>query len=167
MTELTESMCNDLNKKRIFAWQFRMRQPKELYIRTLYAALLADKKELHHILSGSVPNTLTFFYKKVNRIILQDRGRLLSEQGGYDGRTFTPIDHLNEAAHVSFRSLWLCIDAKRKPHRIPTPERHRAGLATYTNFLAEMHGLFKAGKTKSDVLARVIELHQLTPLFVP
>ena len=167
MTELSESMYDDLTKKRAFAWHFRMRQPRELYVRTLYAVLLADEKELHHVLSGAPPNTLPFFYKKVNKIILQNRGRLLSEQGGYGGRTFTPIDHCNESAHVSFRSLWLCIDAKRKPQGIPSPEEHRVNLAAYCNSLADMHKLFKAGKTKEDVLARVIELHQLTPLFVP
>lgn len=164
MTELRESMSDDLTGKRAFAWHFRMRQPKELYVRTLFAVLLANEKELHHVLSGATPNSLPFFYKRVNKIILQNRGRLLSEQGGNGGRTFTPIDHCNESAHVSFRSLWLCIDAKRKPQGIPTPEEHRATLETYCKSLADIHKLFKAGKTKSDVLAHVIELHQLAPL---
>jgi len=158
-------MCDDLTSKRTFAWHFRMRQPKELYVRTLYAVLLAEEKELHHVLSGALPNSLPFLYKRVNKTILKSRGRLLSEQGGHGGGTFTPIDHCNESAHVSFRSLWLCIDAKRKPQGIPTPEEHRVTLEAYCKSLADMHKLFKAGKTKKEVLDHVIELHQLTPLF--
>jgi len=167
MTELRESMFDDLSKKRAFAWHFRMRQPREVYVRTLFAVLLADEKELHHLLSGAPPNNLAFFYKRVNKIILLGRGRLLSEQGGHGGRAFTSIDHCNESAHVSFRSLWLCIDAKRKPQGMPSPEEHRASLAAYCNSLADVHKLFKAGKAKSDVLAHVVELHQLTPLYLP
>lgn len=167
MTELRESMCDDLRRKRIFAWHLRMRQPKELYVRTLYAVLLAGETELHHVLSGALPNSLAFFYPDVNRVIFENRGLLLSEQGGYDGTTFRPSDGVNESAHVSLRSLMTCIGAIHNPHRIPSPEKYRTHLASYCDSLDYMRRSFKAGKTKSDVLAGVIGLHKSAPLFTP
>lgn len=35
MAELSESICRDLVAKKVFAWHSRLRQPEELYIRTL------------------------------------------------------------------------------------------------------------------------------------
>jgi len=166
MTELIESMCDDLSKKRMFAWHLRMRQPRELYIRTLYATLLAGERELHHVLSGAPPNNLTFFYTEVNRSIFHNNGRLFAESAGFDGRPFTPIDNLNQSAHASFRSVGLCIKAKRQHYKLPTPQGVRASHANHHKFLAEMHRLFKAGKAKDEVRTRVIELHQSDPLSI-
>src|SRR5216683_2951661 len=56
MAELRDSICRDLADKKIFAWHTRLRQPEELYIRTLYALFIAGEKELQHILSGAMPN---------------------------------------------------------------------------------------------------------------
>jgi len=118
-------------------------------------------------LSGALPNSLAFFYMDVNRIILEHRGLLLSNQSGYGGTIFRPIDTVNEAAHVSFRSLMTCIGAIRNPDRVTSPEKFRTGMARYCNCLDYMHKSFKAGKTKTDVLAGVIKLHKADPLFTP
>ena len=167
MIELTEPMGDDLRNKRVFEWHLRMRQPKELYVRTLYATLIADERERHHILSGALPNSLTFFYPDVNKIILEDRGLLLTEQGGCDGEVFRPINSVNESAHVSYRSLMRCISAMREPRRIPSPNEFREPLAFYCETLGYMHRSLKAGKTKSEVLTGVKQRHKAAPFFTP
>jgi hypothetical protein len=41
MTELRDSVTDDVLKHRLFSWYSRMRQPEELYFRTLYILFLA------------------------------------------------------------------------------------------------------------------------------
>ena len=45
MAELRESICRDLVNKKVFAFHTRVRQPEELYIRTLYALFVASREE--------------------------------------------------------------------------------------------------------------------------
>ncbi len=52
MANLAVSICRDYTEQNFFAWNTRLRQPEELYIRTLYALFIATKEELPHILSG-------------------------------------------------------------------------------------------------------------------
>jgi hypothetical protein len=168
MREFRESLCSGLKSKRVFAWHLGLRQPKELFVRTLYAVLLADEKELHHIFAGAAPNSLTFYYKHVNRVICENRGLLLCDQTGYEGRPFKPVDVLNNSAHVSLWSVMTCAGAIRNPHRIPTPEAYRASFdEQYCDVLDHMARSFKAGKTRSEVLAGVIKLYGSSPLLVP
>jgi len=61
MAELRESICRDLVNKKVFAFHTRVRQPEELYIRTLYALFVASKEEIPHILSGATPNGRAVF----------------------------------------------------------------------------------------------------------
>ena len=168
MTEFRESLCDDLKSKRVFAWHLGLRQPKELFVRTLYAVLLAEEKELDHIFAGAPPNSLTFYYKHVNRAICENRGLLLRDAVGYEGRIFKPVDVLNDSAHVSLRSVMTCVGAIRNPHRVPTPEASRASFdERYCDVLDYMARSFKAGKTRSEVLAGVIKLYRSSPLLVP
>jgi hypothetical protein len=53
MAELAESICRDLENKKVFAFHTRVRQPEELYIRTLYTLFVASDEEIPHILSGA------------------------------------------------------------------------------------------------------------------
>jgi len=71
MAELSESICRDLMAKKVFAWHSRLRQPEELYIRTLYALFIATEKELHHILSGDTPNGLSRLYEELTRLFFR------------------------------------------------------------------------------------------------
>jgi hypothetical protein len=58
MAELSQSICRDLQEKKIFAWLSRLRQPEEIYVRTLYTLFIATKEELPHIVSGGTPNRI-------------------------------------------------------------------------------------------------------------
>ena len=62
MCELTASICRDLEAKKVFAFHTRIRQPEELYIRTLNALFIATNAEIPHILSGATPNGLAGLY---------------------------------------------------------------------------------------------------------
>src|SRR5439155_18471630 len=71
IVELRESVCRDLKDKKVFAFMTRLRQPEELYIRVLYALFIATEKELHHILSGEMPNGFFGLYPQVNDLVFE------------------------------------------------------------------------------------------------
>jgi hypothetical protein len=160
MAELNESICRDLMDGKAFAWHSRLRQPEELYIRTLYALFIATEKELHHILSGDPPNGLAHLYEEVNKVVFQGRGLLQVSQPGLKSGTHTPMDTLNDGAHASFRALFVSLGFARGLQALPSPEIYCKHLATYCKYLDYMHGMFKAGKGKKDVLDGVISLHR-------
>lgn len=163
MAELRESICRDLEAKKVFAWHSRLRQPEELYIRTLYALFVASEKELPHVISGDTPNGLSRLYSEVNRVVFDGIGLLQVSQPGLNpGTTFKPMDTLNDGAHVSFRAFLTCIGLARNPQNMTSPERYCKYLATYCDNLNYMHGMFKANKEKKDVLAGVKSLHRPT-----
>lgn len=160
MAELAESVCRDLENKKVFAFHTRVRQPEELYIRTLYTLFVATDKEIPHILSGATPNGLPHLYREVNRVVYEDRGLLLVQQPGQSYGTFAPMDTLHDGAHASFRSFLTCIGWMRKPENIPSLERYCQHLKRYCDNLNYMHEMFKAGKRKEDVLAGIKNLHR-------
>lgn len=159
MTELHESICRDLIAKKVFAWYSRLRQPEELYVRTLYALFVATEDELPHILSGDRPNGFSDLYEKVNKVVFDGRGLLRVDQPGLSNGTFKPIDTLNDGAHASFRAFLTCIGLARNQDNLPPPEKYCEHLATYCRYLNYMHEMFKAGKTKEEVLSGVKNLH--------
>ena len=162
MAELRDSICRDLAERKMFAWHARLRQPEELYIRTLYALFISGEKELHHILSGDMPNGLSRLYCKVNEVVFEGRGLLQVSQPGLNYGAFTPMDTLNEGAHVSFTEIMTCIGLVRNPELLPAdfPGNYFKHLTTYCTYLGQMHELFKAGRTKDVVLAAAINLHR-------
>lgn len=161
MVQLRESICRDLEAKNLFAWHSRLRQPEELYIRTLYALFVATDKELPHILSGDMPNGLSRLYAEVNRVVFGSTGLLQAVQPGLDPQTtFKAVDMLNDGAHVSFRGFLTCIGLERNPQNITSPERYRKHLTIYCDNLNYMHGMFKAGREKKHVLDGLISLHR-------
>src|ERR1700684_1170433 len=52
IVELTQSVTDDVNAGRIFAYLTRWRDPEELYARALYAIFVAPIDHLPHIYSG-------------------------------------------------------------------------------------------------------------------
>lgn len=162
MAELRNSIVRDMTDGQVFAWFTRLRQPEELYIRTLYALFIADEKELHHILSGDMPNSLSGMYEKVNELIFEGTGRLKTEQPGLQFGSFTAMDTLNDGAHVSFAAFTTCISLIRQPHEIPPnfKEQYHKHLTTYCDYLNYMKGMFEAGKPKEHVLEGVKSLHK-------
>lgn len=83
MVDLRDSIC-DLAEQKVFAWFTRLRQPEELYIRTLYNLFVANEKQLHHTLSGQMPNSFASLYDDVNKVVSEGRGLLLTAQPGLD-----------------------------------------------------------------------------------
>ena len=160
MAELSESICTDFVENKLFAYVTRLRQPEELYIRTLYALFIATEAELPHILSGASPNGFSHLYSAVNRVVFEGRGLLQVKQQGLRSGTFTPMEMLNDGAHLSFRSLLTCIGWARNPENVPSLEDYRKHLSTYCTYLNHMHAMFRAGKEKKDVLAAVVNLHR-------
>jgi hypothetical protein len=162
MAELRESMMKDLSEGRIFAWHTRLRQPEELYIRTLYLLFIASEEETHHILSGEMPNGLSGLYGKVNEAILEGRGLLQVQQPGLKYGSFKPMDTLNDGAHLSFRAFVTCIGLIKNPQCLGDDfrDKYLKHLNTYCNYLNYMHGMFKGGKSKDAVLAGVKNLHR-------
>lgn len=159
MAELAQSICRDLEGKKVFAFHTRIRQPEELYIRTLYTLFVATDEEIPHILSGATPNGLVRLYREVNRVVFEGRGLLLEQQQGQGYGTFAPIDTLHDGAHVSFRSFLTCIGLVRNPENLPSLERYGKHLRTYCDYLNYMHQAFKVGKKKEDVLVGVKNLY--------
>jgi hypothetical protein len=160
MEELSESICRDLREKKSFAWLSRLRQPEELYIRTLYALFIATEKELPHILSGDAPNGLSRLYSEVNRVIFEVRGLMQVSQSGLSVGTYKPMDMLNDGAHVSFRAFMTCIGLVSNPQNLPSPEKYSEYLRKYCAYLNYMHGMFKSGKEKKYVLEGLVNLYR-------
>jgi hypothetical protein len=65
-----------------------------------------------------------------------------------------------DGAHVSFRAFMTCIGLARNPQNLPSPDEYCEHLARYCKYLDYMHGMFKSGKEKKDVLAGLINLHR-------
>jgi hypothetical protein len=165
MGELRHSICRDMEENKLFAWYTRLRQPEELYIRTLYALFVADEKELHHVLSGDTPNRVSALYRKVNTLVFEGRGSLQVEQPGLKYGSFTPMEILHAGAHASFPAFMSCIGLARNPQQLPPNyrEAYFKHLTAYCNYLDYMHGMFKAGKSKYDILTGLKNLHRPTP----
>lgn len=160
MAELGRSISRDLAEGKWFAWHSRLRQPEEMYIRTLYALFIATEKELHHLLSGDMPNGFSGYYRAVNERILGGRGLLLADQPGMNSGTFKPMETLNDGAHVSFRAFLTCIGFIKNPQYRPSAEAYTKHLVTYCRYLEYMEKMFKAGKEKQHVLEGVKNLHK-------
>jgi hypothetical protein len=84
MAELRDSVIEDILDGRLFSWYTRMRQPEELYFRTLYLLFLASDDEVPHILSGDPPNSFSHIYDKVNEVILEGRGEMTEIKPGLE-----------------------------------------------------------------------------------
>ena len=85
------------------------------------------------------------------------------EQPGLTFGTFKAMDTLNDGAHVSFRAFLTVIGWAKNPEHLPSPDHYRKHLQKYCAYLTYMHGMFKAGKQKADVLLGVQKLHTPAP----
>jgi hypothetical protein len=160
MMELRDSICADLREKRWLAFQARLRQPEELYVRTLYALFVASDEELPHIISGNMPNGLSRLYSAVDKIVFDGNGPLYVSLPGLSSGTFTPMDTLNDGAHVSFASFMSCLGWALHPEQVPSVDGYWKYLSVRCDYLKYMHDMFDAGKRKEDVLAGVKNLHR-------
>lgn len=137
-----------------------MRQVEELYVKTLYALFVATPAELPHILSGELPNSFAPLYDAVNATVFEGRGLLRESQPGLTSGTFTPMETLHDGAHASFKAMLTCIGLVRNPEYSASPGKHAQHVARYCDYLNYMHGAFKAGKQKHEVLEGLKNLHR-------
>jgi hypothetical protein len=160
IVEIVQSVIDDVNNGRLFAYLTRWRQPEEMYHRALYILFIADEAAIPHIVSGEPPNSFSDMWKAVNREILGGKGTLDERQRGLNGEEFTVMNTLNTSAHASFAAMTMCLGLVRDPNyqaRIPRHIEHWKKLCNYLNYMEEM---FKAKKSRSDVLAGVRNLHK-------
>lgn len=162
ITELVNSIIDDINKGRFFAYLTRWRQPEELYHRALYILFVADKAAIPHIVSGELPNSFSAMWKSVNQTVFNGKGILDQPQSGLNGEQFTAMETLNSSAHVSFPTIVTCMGFAKKPEfRAPIVDQHLAYLKTLCDHLDQIEKMFKEGKNKAEVLTQFKQLHNM------
>ena len=162
IVELIQSVIDDVNKGRIFAYLTRWRDPEELYTRVLYAMFVAPADHLPHIFSGDMPNGFAAMWKKVNAIVFEGNGTLFKEQVGLNGEVFTPMDTLNQSAHNSFSTMLTTISVVRSNAQEwqPRIKKHVEHWQKSVEYLNHIEQLFRAGRRKEDVLQAIINMHR-------
>jgi hypothetical protein len=83
-----------------------------------------------------------------------DRKRMMDRpQSGLSGEQFTVFDTLNSSAHASLAMMVTTIEFAKKPEfRRPIIEKHIEYWKSLCNNLNTIEQLFRAGKSKADVL---------------
>lgn len=160
MAELRDSVTDDVQKNRLFSWYTRMRQPEELYFRTLYILFLASDDEVPHILSGDLPNSFSQIYKAVNEAILEGRGEMTEVKPGLVSGEFRMIDNLNDGAHVGFGAMQMIVNIAQNPEHRPDLAAYLSHIETYCARINYMRQMFEGGKSKETVRDAVINLHR-------
>ena len=161
MSELRASIIRDIEEGRPFAWHSRMRQPEELYIRTLYLLFVAVPEEVPHIMSGEQPNDLTSLYRKVNELIFEGRGPLEVPVGGSEYKPSPFMKTLNNSAHASFPALFLAIAIAKDGLEDGTDMTgYVKHLTTMCDRLHYAWSMFKGGRMRSDVLGGLINMYK-------
>jgi hypothetical protein len=163
MADLRSSIIADIEAKRFFAWQTRLRQVEEIYIRALYVLFIATEEEIPHILSGDMPNGVTELYRKVNDLVFENRGAWETSQQGQACGQFRPIDLLHNSAHASFMAISTAIAFAQTPNHTYNYEGFLKYLTTYCDRLEYMNRMFKAGRTKEIVLGAMQSMHRPFP----
>lgn len=153
IAELINSVIEDVNKGRFFAYLTRWRQPDEMYYRALYIVFVADKAAIPHIVSGEMPNSFSTMQKAVNQRVFDGKRTLDGPLSGLNGEQFTVFDTLNNSAHASFATIVTCIECARKPEfRAPVINKHLEYWKTLCDSLNHIENLFKAGRSREDAL---------------
>ncbi len=162
IVELIQSVIDDVNKNRVFAYLTRWRDPEELYIRALYAMFVAPTDYLPHIFSGEIPNGFAAMWRQVNDTIFEGNGTLFKEHVGSSGETFKPMDALNQNAHNSFSTMLTTISVVRsQPEEWkPRIKRHIEHWQKYVEYLNQVEQLFRAGRKKEHVLQAITNMHR-------
>lgn len=160
MAELRDSVTDDVQKNRLFSWYTRMRQPEELYFRTLYILFLASDEEIPHILSGDLPNSFSHIYKAVNDAMLEGRGEMTEVKPGLVSGEFRMIDNLNDGAHVGFGAMQMIVNIAQNPEHTPDLAAYLRHIEIYCARINYMRQMFEGGKPKVVVREAVMNLHR-------
>lgn len=160
LADLRGSIISDISEQRFFAWQTRLRQIEEIYIKALYCVLFADSAELPHIFSGREPNTILRYYRRVNEEVFEGRGTWEAQPASGAPGALKPLDILHGSAHASYFSIFV---AMAYAHQlIPTTyaENLVKHVTTYCDRLKYMHDMFKAGRDKQTITDALRNMHR-------
>jgi len=160
MKELALSFLQDMAVGRVFAWVTRLRQIEELYFRAIYTLLIAEKAEVPHLLSNMMPNGFSALYKKVNDLVFEGRAKLTDVVPGRSYGEFTPMDTINQGAHVSFASMLTVIGINSLPNEETNCENYHKHLDTYLVRLNYMRKMFEQGRSREQVLEGLRMMHK-------
>lgn len=160
MKELVLSFMQDMEAGRNFAWLTRLRQIEELYVRALYILLIAKGTEVPHLLSNMLPNGFTALYKKVNTSVFEGRGKLTDVMPGQSYGSFTPMETINQGAHVSFASMLTVIGINSLPPEQRNFDNYRKHLDTYLVRLNYLRNMFEQGRSREQVLEGLRTMHK-------
>jgi len=160
MKELVLSFLQDMEAGRVFAWLTRLRQIEELYVRAIYTLLIADRSEVPHLLSNMLPNGFSALYKKVNASVFDGRGKLTDVISGRSYGSFTPMETINQGAHVSFASMLTAIGINSLPAEERNLDNYRKHLDTYLVRLNHMRKMFEQGRSREQVLEALRMMHK-------
>ena len=160
MADLGRSIDRDASEGNLFSWVTRLRQPEELYFRTLYLLFIAKSDEVPHIMSGERPNDFWPIYEAVQKLVYQGKGQLYVEKPGLISGSFRAINILNCGTHVHYQSFVTALAMHKDPQlasvNIKKISKH---VLTYCRNLKEMRLLFQQGKSKDEALQKLITLH--------
>jgi hypothetical protein len=96
----------------------------------------------------------------VNPLVFEGRGEWETKKPGESFGEFTPLEMLHSSGHASFGAILTTISFIRNPEIAPSTEGYVKHLTTYCGRLEYMHNMFKAGKSKDDVLSGMIAMHK-------
>jgi hypothetical protein len=160
LAQLGNSACNDLANRNAFGFVTRQRQVQELHLKTLYLLLIAQPAEQAHMVSGDMPNSMVSYYRKVNEVVFHNQTDWEAITPGLNGDSFTIMETLNDGAHVSFKSLLMARGYYDHAELVMTPERFAEYIKKQIAKLNYMHGMFKAGKPRENVLDGVQAMYR-------
>lgn len=160
MNELVGSFLQDMEAGRVFAWLTRLRQIEELYVRAIYTLLLADKLEVPHLLSNAMPNGFSLLYKEVNDLVFEGRGKLTDLTPGLSFGSFTPMETINQGAHVFFASMLTVIGINSLPLEERNLDGYKKHLDTYLIRLDYMRMMFQDGRSRDQVFEVLRMMHK-------
>jgi hypothetical protein len=111
MTQLRDSMQDDLKGNRSFAILTRIRQVEELFYRMIFFLFAATPEEIPHFLSEAHPNKFDYIFKAVNDRLFNGALTLDKHVISGDGLPDQKMwKILNETSHVSMRALQMAHD---------------------------------------------------------
>ena len=161
IVEIIQSVIDDVNHKRFFAYLTRWRQPEELYCRALYVLFVAAPKEIPHVISCEAPNNFADMWKKVNAAVFQGHGTLVKPLQSLNGEEFTVINTLNNNAHGSYATMLTVYSIVRlHTFELSQIEKHLNHWKRLCDYLNHIEGLFKAGRDKSVALSALRNMHK-------
>jgi hypothetical protein len=111
LTQLRDSMQDDLNGNRSFAFLTRLRQIEELFHGMIYCLFAATPEERPHFLSEAPPNGFDYIYKVVDNRLCDGRLTLdtrVIQTVGLPDQKFMKFMH--ETVHISMRALQVAHD---------------------------------------------------------